>query len=154
MMRFLLFLSGVLILFSLHREVISAGEETLKVNLTDKKITVPKELPGAQIIVIKKNGDLPAELLPDNIIIEREGEKQNTSNNIPDDMKDLLSTPNDREAVTGNTVNKTDSNINNITPKNDNTLFILFIFSLLSVIILGIIIIYMKQKQTTFNKGG
>jgi len=151
MMRFLLFLSGVLILFSLHREVISAGEETLKVNLTNKKITVPKELPGAQIIVIKKNGDLPAELLPDNIIVKREGEKQNTSNNIPDDMKDLLSTPTAGEAVTGN---KIDSNINKIPPKNDNTLFILFIFSLLSVIILGIIIIYMKQKQTSFNKGG
>jgi len=149
MMRFLLFLSGVLIFLSLYVEVDSASEQPLKINLNTKRITVPKELPGAQIVVVKKKGDLPAELLPENIIVKREDDKKNTSNNIPDDMKDLLSAPADRGTGISN---KTDSNINKIKPENNNKAGILLIFCSLSVVILGIIIIYMRQHQASFNK--
>jgi len=143
-MRFLLVL---LIFFSLNIEVDSAQKQPLVVDLTTKKIIVPKELPGAQIVITKKKGDLPEELLPQNIIIEKENDKKNTSTNIPEDMKDLLSTPTDKKE---NASNKTDSNINKITSKKNNNGVIIFIFSSLSVITLGIII-YSRQNKTRLN---
>ena len=154
-MRFLLFLLILLIFFSLNMQVDSAKDQTLVIDLSTQKVTVPKELPGAQIVIIKKKGDLPEELLPQNIKIERENDKKDTSNNMPEDMKDLLSTPADKKESVSN---KIDSNINKMTSEHNNKNnkgVIIFIFSSLSVIILGIII-YFRQNKTILNnvKGG
>lgn len=147
MMRFLLFLLVLLIFFSLNMQVDSAQEKPLVVDMTTKKITVPKELPGAQFVIRNKQGDLPEELLTQKIIIERENNKKNTSSDIPDEMKDLLSTPADKKETV---INKTDSNINKITSEHNNKGVIIFIC--FSIITLGIII-YSRQNKTRLDNG-